>query len=58
MPKILFNKLLKSKNFQSGMQTTRQVEFALFDIKLHSDYDPNQKNFLGLQEKEIRNNII
>jgi len=48
MPKILFNKLLKSKNFQSGMQTTRQVEFALFDIKLHSAYDPNQKNFLSL----------
>ena len=48
MPKKLFNKLLKSKNFQSGMQTTRQVEFALFDIKLHSEYDPNQKNFLSL----------
>jgi len=48
MPKILFNKLLKSKNFQSGMQTTRQVEFALFDIKLHSDYDPSLKNFLNL----------
>ena len=48
MPKLLFNKLLKSKNFQSGMQTTRQVEFALFDIKLHSDYDPSLKNFLVL----------
>jgi len=48
MPKALFNKLLKSKNFQSGMQTTRQVEFALFDIKLHSDYDPNLKDFLNL----------
>jgi len=48
MPKPLFNKLLKSKNFQSGMQTTRQVEFALFDIKLHSDYDPSLKNFLNL----------
>jgi len=48
MPKILFNKLLKSKNFQSGMQTTRQVEFALFDIKLHSHYDPSLKNFLHL----------
>ena len=48
MPKLLFNKLLKSKNFQSGMQTTRQVEFALFDIKLHSDYDPSLKNFLNL----------
>jgi len=48
MPKILFNKLLKSKNFQSGMQTTRQVEFALFDIKLHSEYDPSIKNVLKL----------
>ena len=48
MPKILFEKLLKSKNFQSGMQTTRQVEFALFDIKLHSDYNPINKNFLSL----------
>ena len=48
MPKLLFNKLLKSKNFQSGMQTTRQVEFALFDIKVHSDYDPSLKNFLFL----------
>ena len=48
MPKALFNKLLKSKNFQSGMQTTRQVEFALFDIKLHSDYDPSLKDFLNL----------
>ena len=51
MPKNLFNKLLKSKNFQSGMQTSRQVEFALFDIKLHSEYDPNSKNFLSLLDK-------
>ena len=51
MPKNLFNKLLKSKNFQSGMQTSRQVEFALFDIKLHSEYDPNSNNFLSLLDK-------
>ena len=56
MPKKLFNKLLKSKNFQSGMQTTRQVEFALFDIKLHSDYDPNKKNFLSLLT-DVRNQV-
>jgi oligopeptidase A len=48
MPKALFEKLLKSKNFQSGMQTSRQVEFALFDIKLHSDYNPINKDFLSL----------
>ena len=56
MPKPLFNKLLKSKNFQSGMQTTRQVEFALFDIKLHSDYDPSLKNFLNLLN-QVRNQV-
>ena len=56
MPKVLFNKLLKSKNFQSGMQTTRQVEFALFDIKLHSDYDPSLNNFLNLLN-QVRNQV-
>ncbi len=36
MPKALFDRLLKARNFQSGLQTLRQVEFSLFDIKLHS----------------------
>ena len=48
MPKKLFNKLLASKNFQSGMQTLRQVEFALFDIKLHSEYSPKNRNFMKI----------
>ena len=48
MPKKLFNKLLESKNFQSGMQTLRQVEFALFDIKLHSEYSSNNRNFMKI----------
>jgi len=56
MPKLLFNKLLKGKNFQSGMQTTRQVEFALFDIKLHSDYNPSHKDFLNLLN-QVRNQV-
>jgi len=56
MPKLLFNKLLKGKNFQSGMQTTRQVEFALFDIKLHSDYNPSLKDFLNLLN-QVRNQV-
>lgn len=48
MPKKLFDKILESKNFQSGMQTLRQVEFALFDIKLHSEYSPKNKNFMKI----------
>tara|TARA_B100000035_G_scaffold24868_1_gene19503 strand:- start:10256 stop:12187 length:1932 start_codon:yes stop_codon:yes gene_type:complete len=56
MPKNLFNKMIAAKNFQSGMQTLRQVEFALFDILLHSSYDPKSKKFLDLLEK-VRNDI-
>jgi oligopeptidase A len=40
LPRALFDKMLAAKNFQSGMQTVRQLEFALFDLHLHSDFDP------------------
>ena len=36
LPRELFERMLAAKNFQSGMQTLRQVEFALFDMLLHS----------------------
>jgi oligopeptidase A len=42
MPKALFDKLLAAKNFQAGMQTLRQIEFALFDMHLHHDLPPGQ----------------
>ena len=41
LPKALFDKMLAAKNFQSGMQTLRQIEFALFDLELHSSFDAN-----------------
>ena len=41
LPKTLFDKMLAAKNFQSGMQTVRQIEFALFDLELHSSFDPD-----------------
>ena len=40
LPRELFDKLSAAKNFQSGMQTVRQLEFALFDMLLHSAWDP------------------
>ena len=51
MPKIIFNKMIEAKNFQSGLQTLRQVEFALFDITLHSSYKPASGKFLAHLEK-------
>jgi oligopeptidase A len=38
MEKSLFDKMTAAKNFQSGLQTLRQVEFALFDMRLHRDW--------------------
>jgi len=40
LPRALFDKMLAAKNFQSGLQTLRQVEFALFDMLLHSQPQP------------------
>jgi oligopeptidase A len=40
LPRALYDKMLAAKNFQSGLQTLRQVEFALFDMLLHSQAQP------------------
>jgi oligopeptidase A len=40
LPRELFDKMLAARNFQSGMQTVRQIEFSLFDMLLHGDFDP------------------
>ena len=44
LPRALFDKMLAAKNFQAGLQTLRQIEFALFDMHLHSDFDPAGAN--------------
>jgi oligopeptidase A len=36
LPRALFDKMIAAKNFQSGLQTLRQVEFSLFDLRLHT----------------------
>ena len=40
LPRELFDKMLAARNFQSGMMAVRQIEFSLFDMLLHSDFDP------------------
>lgn len=40
LPSALFDKMLKAKNFQSGLQMLRQIEFALFDMHIHFDFKP------------------
>ena len=43
LPRDLFDKMLAAKNFQSGLQTLRQIEFALFDMLLHTEHDPARR---------------
>ncbi|MEY4883321.1 MAG: hypothetical protein RIS34_1175 [Pseudomonadota bacterium] len=50
MPRELFDKMLAAKNFQSGLQTLRQIEFSLFDMLLHTSEDPGL-DMMALQEQ-------
>lgn len=40
LPRTLYDKMIAAKNFQSGLQTLRQIEFGLFDLLLHSEFVP------------------
>lgn len=39
LPRALFDKMLAAKNFQSGLQTLRQIEFSLFDMRMHNSFE-------------------
>jgi oligopeptidase A len=41
LPRVLFDKMLAAKNFQSGLQSLRQIEFSLFDMLMHSSFEAN-----------------
>lgn len=56
LPRELFDKMLAAKNFQSGMQTVRQLEFSLFDLLLHMDFDPAHQHVMDLLA-EVRKEV-
>ena len=37
LPRALFDRMLAARNFQSGLQTLRQVEYSLFDMRIHAE---------------------
>jgi len=55
LPRALFDKLLAAKNFQSGWQTLRQVEFSLFDMRLHAEpgSDADVQGLLDAVRREV-----
>lgn len=57
LPRALYDKMIAAKNFQSGLQMLRQVEFSLFDMHLHYDYDPNGGKSVQEMLAELRQRV-
>ncbi|MCK9387377.1 MAG: M3 family metallopeptidase [Sulfuritalea sp.] len=57
LPRALYDKMIAAKNFQSGLQTLRQIEFGLFDLLLHSEFVPGAgRSFMDLLA-EVRREV-
>tara|TARA_R110001592_G_scaffold234855_4_gene492678 strand:+ start:832 stop:2877 length:2046 start_codon:yes stop_codon:yes gene_type:complete len=50
LPQAMLDKMLAAKNYQSAMQMLRQLEFSVFDFKMHKDYQPAQDNSGYIQQ--------
>ncbi|MBI5891612.1 MAG: M3 family metallopeptidase [Nitrosomonadales bacterium] len=57
LPRALYDKMIAAKNFQSGLQMLRQIEFSLFDLRLHSDYDANGNQSVQQLLDEVRQEV-
>ena len=55
LPRALFDKMVAAKNFQSGMQTVRQLEFGLYDMRIHSE--ASAKDRLQQLLDEVRDQV-
>lgn len=51
LPRVLFDRMVAAKNYQSGMATVRQLEFGLFDMQLHSGFDAADDSVLALLDR-------
>src|SRR3990167_6662955 len=57
LPDFLFERMQRAKNFQSAMQMVRQLEFALFDFRLHMEYKQDDPNCIQTILNSVRDNI-
>jgi oligopeptidase A len=57
LPRELFDKMMAAKNYHAGLQTLRQVEFALFDMHLHTDYDSYGEKTVKEVLQEVRHQV-
>ncbi len=57
IPDELYQRMIAAKNFQSAMQMLRQVEFALFDFRMHMEYQPGQNNDIHATLNAVRKQV-
>jgi oligopeptidase A len=57
LPAETLTTLNASRSFQAGLAMIRQIEFALFDFKLHAEYDPTQGSLTEEILENIRNEV-
>ncbi|MFM9970217.1 MAG: M3 family metallopeptidase [Burkholderiales bacterium] len=57
LPRALYEKMLAAKNFQAGMQTVRQLEYSLFDMRLHCEFDPEGAKSVQQLIDEVRQGV-
>lgn len=57
LPSDLLEKMLTARNFQAAMQMLRQLEFALFDFRLHQEFDPANPAQLPALLDEVRSQV-
>jgi oligopeptidase A len=57
LPDALFQKMRAAKNFQSAMQMVRQLEFALFDFRLHLEFNELEENQIQKFLDEVRQQV-
>ncbi len=57
LPDEKFNSLLAARNFQAGMKMVRQLEFAIFDFRLHLEYDPARGARIDEVLEEVRRQV-
>ncbi|BEE01273.1 oligopeptidase A [Aeromonas dhakensis] len=57
LPADLLEKMLTARNFQAAMQMLRQLEFALFDFRLHQEFDPANADQIPALLDEVRREV-
>ena len=57
IPEQLYQRMQQAKNYQSAMLMMRQLEFAIFDFRIHRDYDPDKGARIHATLNEVRKQV-